>query len=120
MNEMKDERVGMSLATCPELNSNDAKYEEDKEAEEEHVAEHGQGVQQQHHQDPHAFSGEEREYSDVSNLLQNEPTWNTVDRSERSEHANGSDRWEVQLLHIKAVLKSAGEEEDKVKKVTSW
>ena len=63
---------------------------------------------------------EESDYSDVSNLLQNEPTWNTIDRSERSEHAHGSDCWEVQLLHIKAVLKSAGEEEDKVKKVISW
>ena len=41
-------------ATCPELNSNDAKYEEDKEAEKEDVAEHGESVQQQHHQDPHA------------------------------------------------------------------
>ena len=41
--------------TCPELDPHYAKDEEDKEAEEEDIAQHGQGVQQQHHQDPHAW-----------------------------------------------------------------
>lgn len=38
----------------PELHADDAKDEEDKEAEQENVAEHGQCVQQQRDQDPHA------------------------------------------------------------------
>lgn len=39
----------------PQLDSHDAKDEKHKEAEEENVSQHGQGVQQQRHQDPHAF-----------------------------------------------------------------
>ena len=35
--------------TCPELNSNDAKDEEYKEAEQKNIAQHWQSVQQQHH-----------------------------------------------------------------------
>lgn len=35
----------------PQLHANDPENEEDEEAEEQHVAEHGQGVQQQVHQD---------------------------------------------------------------------
>ena len=31
------------------------KDKEDEEAEEEDIPEHGQGVQQQHHQDPHTY-----------------------------------------------------------------
>ena len=38
-------------------NTDDAEDEEDKEAEKEDVAEHGESVQQQHHQDPHACPG---------------------------------------------------------------
>ena len=38
----------------PQLDPDDAEDEEDEEAEEEDVAQHGEGVQQQHHQDPHA------------------------------------------------------------------
>lgn len=38
----------------PQLDADDAKDEEDEEAEEEDVAQHGQGVQQQVHQDAHA------------------------------------------------------------------
>ena len=41
--------------TCPELDPHYAKDEEDKEAEEEDISQHGEGVQQQHHQDPHAL-----------------------------------------------------------------
>merc|ERR1719264_2014826 len=73
--------------TCPELNSNDAKDEEHKEAEEEYIAQHGEGVQQQHHQDPHA--------------------WNPVDGPERPEHSDRSDGGEVELLHVEAVLEGA-------------
>lgn len=38
----------------PQLYADDAKDEEDKEAEEEDVAQHRQGVEQQVHQDAHA------------------------------------------------------------------
>ena len=38
----------------PQLHSDDAEDEEDEEAEEEDVAQHGQSVQQQVHQDTHA------------------------------------------------------------------
>lgn len=39
----------------PQLDADDAEDEEDEEAEQEHVAQHGQSIQQQHHQDPHTF-----------------------------------------------------------------
>ena len=37
----------------PHLDAHDTKDEEDEETEEEDVTQHGQSVQQQHHQDPH-------------------------------------------------------------------
>lgn len=40
--------------TSPQLHSNDAKDEEDKEAKKQNIPQHGQGVQEQIHQDPHA------------------------------------------------------------------
>lgn len=40
----------------PQLYANDAEDEEDKEAEEEDVAQHWQSVQQQVHEDTHAWS----------------------------------------------------------------
>lgn len=39
----------------PQLHADDPEDEEDKEAEQQDIAQHGQRVQQQHHQDPHAF-----------------------------------------------------------------
>ena len=41
----------------PQLDPDNAEDEEDEEAEEEDVAQHGQSVQQQHHQDPHTWHG---------------------------------------------------------------
>lgn len=38
----------------PQLHPNDAKDEEDKEAEKKDVSQHGQGVQEQVHKDAHA------------------------------------------------------------------
>lgn len=38
----------------PQLHADDAEDEEDEEAEQQHVAEHGQRVEQQVHQDAHA------------------------------------------------------------------
>ena len=46
--------TSLSEQARPQLDPDDAEDEEDEEAEEEDVAQHGQGVQQQHHQDPHA------------------------------------------------------------------
>ena len=43
---------------CPHLHTHDPEDEEDKEAEEEDIAEHGEGVQQQHHKDPHTFTSQ--------------------------------------------------------------
>ena len=40
----------------PHLDSHDPEDEEDEEAEEDDVTKHGQRVQQQHHQDPHALN----------------------------------------------------------------
>ncbi len=37
----------------PQLDADDPEDEEDEEAEEEDVTQHGQGVQQQHHEDAH-------------------------------------------------------------------
>lgn len=39
----------------PQLDSHNAEDEKDKEAEEKDISQHGQGVQQQCHQDPHAY-----------------------------------------------------------------
>lgn len=41
----------------PQLHTHDAENEEHEEAEHEHVAQHGQSVQQQHHQDTHTWRG---------------------------------------------------------------
>ena len=46
--------TSLSEQPGPQLNTNDAKYEEDKEAEQQNISQHGQGVQQQHYQYPHA------------------------------------------------------------------
>lgn len=39
----------------PQLHANDAEDEEDEETEQEHIPQHGQRVEQQVHQDPHAW-----------------------------------------------------------------
>lgn len=39
----------------PQLHANDAEDEEDEETEKEHIPQHGQRVEQQVHQDPHAW-----------------------------------------------------------------
>lgn len=46
-------KAAVSEAADPELDAHDAKYEEDEEAEQQHVAQHGQCVQQEGHQDAH-------------------------------------------------------------------
>ena len=39
----------------PQLDAHNAEYEEDEEAEQQHIAQHGQGVQEQGHQDTHTW-----------------------------------------------------------------
>lgn len=48
------QEAAVSQQASPKLDTHDAKDEEDKEAEQEDVPEHGQCVQQQRDQDPHA------------------------------------------------------------------
>lgn len=59
--EIPVEEAPVPQQPCPELDPNDAKDEEDEEAEEEDIAQHGQGVQQQRHQDPHAWGRREKQ-----------------------------------------------------------
>ena len=49
------QEAAISKQASPELHTNDAKDEEDKEAEQEHIPQHGQCVQEQVHQDPHTW-----------------------------------------------------------------
>ena len=41
--------------TRPKLDPDDAENEEDEKAQEEHVSQHGEGVQQEHDENPHAW-----------------------------------------------------------------
>ena len=52
--EMLADEASLPEQPGPHLNPHDPEDEEDKEAEEEDVAQHGERVQEQHHQDPHA------------------------------------------------------------------
>lgn len=52
--EMLTDEASLPEQPGPHLNPHDPEYEEDKEAEEEDITQHGEGVQEQHHQDPHA------------------------------------------------------------------
>lgn len=45
--------AAVSEAADPQLDTHNSKYEEDKEAEQQHVSQHGQGVEQEGHQDAH-------------------------------------------------------------------
>lgn len=47
--------TALSEDALPQLHSDDAEDEEDEEAEKEDVAQHGQRIQQQHHQDSHTW-----------------------------------------------------------------
>lgn len=45
--------AAVSEAADPQLDAHNSKYEEDKEAEQQHVSQHGQGVEQEGDQDAH-------------------------------------------------------------------
>lgn len=55
--EVLGQEAAVAQQSGPELHAHDAEDEEDKEAEQEHVAQHGESVQQQRHQDTHACRG---------------------------------------------------------------
>ncbi len=52
----------------PQLDPNDSKDEEHEEAQEEDVAQHWQGVQEKHHQNPHACGRESHGYLENGGL----------------------------------------------------
>ena len=52
--EMLTDEASLPEKPSPHLNPHDPEDEEDEEAEEEDIAQHGERVQEQHHQDPHA------------------------------------------------------------------
>lgn len=56
--DVLSQEAAVSQQPRPQLDSHDAKNEKHKEAEEKDVSEHGQGVQQQRHQDPHTCTVE--------------------------------------------------------------
>lgn len=47
------EEATLAQYSLPQLHADDAEYEEDEEAQQQDVAQHREGVEQQHHQDPH-------------------------------------------------------------------
>lgn len=51
--EVLGEEAAVPEQTCPELDSHNAKDEEDEETEEEDIPQHGQRVQKKRHQDAH-------------------------------------------------------------------
>lgn len=58
------EDASLSQDTLPQLDADNAEDEEHEEAQQEDVAQHRQGVEQQHHQDAHTFDGREQISSD--------------------------------------------------------
>ena len=44
----------LSEQAGPQLDPDDAKDEEDEEAQEQHIPQHGEGVKEKHNQNPHA------------------------------------------------------------------
>lgn len=49
------EDAALPQNALPHLDADDAEYEEDEKAQQQHVAQHRQRVQQQHHQNAHTF-----------------------------------------------------------------
>lgn len=71
--EVLVQEAAVAQQARPELHANDAKDEENKEAEQEDIPQHGQRVQEQVHQDPHTW--ERERWRD----------WKTGQRSRREE-----------------------------------
>jgi len=53
----------LTQKSCPQLNSNNAKYEEDKKAQQQNVAEHWKRVEQKHHQYPQICARQQQQLS---------------------------------------------------------
>lgn len=51
------EEATMAKSAGPQLHTDNAEDEEDEEAQDEHIDQHREGVQQKHHKDSHAWKG---------------------------------------------------------------
>ena len=89
--------TSLSEQSRPQLDSDYPEDEEDEEAEEEDVAQHGQSVEQQHHQDPHAGD--------------------PVDGLQRPQHPHSPDGGEVEFLHVHEILQGSGDDDETVQLV---
>ena len=54
--------AALAEETRPKLDPDDAEDEEDEEAEQEDVSQHGEGVEQKHHKDSHAWKTSNRKF----------------------------------------------------------
>lgn len=52
--EVFREEAAVAEKASPQLDPYDPKNEENKEAKQQHIAQHGESVQQKRHKDPHA------------------------------------------------------------------
>lgn len=68
--EVVFDEAAVSEQAGPQLDTNDPENEEDKEAEQQHITQHGQRVQQQGHQYAHTCRGEARTGSNTPHTVQ--------------------------------------------------
>ncbi len=54
--EVFREEAAVTEKPGPQLDPYDPKDEENKEAKQQHIAQHGKSVQQKRHQDPHTYN----------------------------------------------------------------
>ena len=97
------DKASLSEKTSPQLNTNNPKDEEHKEAEQQDITKHGESVQQQHHKNS--------ECKVLLLILKRTGfclphAWYSVDCFQRSQHSDCSYCWQVRLLHIHQILQS--------------
>ena len=115
--------TSLSEQSRPQLDADNPEDEEDEEAEEEDVTKHGQRVQQQHDQDPHAWQGPVVSVRKLK--LKTVLTWNPVNGPERPEDPDCPYSGEVEFLHVQAILEGttthcqAGQSKTKTKTIPS-
>ena len=126
----------LSEQTCPQLHPNNAKDKEYEKAEQQHIAQHRQGVKEQHHKDSHAYNKVHSQIYLIQNiiiivcrnvyaiivtyllasvwhgwkLLPNHVallTWNSVYSSQGPQHPHSSYGRKVQFLNIQAIFQGA-------------
>jgi len=87
----------LAQQTRPQLDSDDAKDEKDKEAQEQNVAQHWKCVQQKSDQNAH--------------------TWNPVDRPEWPKDSHRSNCSEIHLAHVQNILEATCQNNETVQPV---